>query len=84
MVEFCLDCWNRINKTNDPPQKYVISKEPELCEECSTYKAVILSLRRSYPLYVALWMWRSLFGRNQPCSTPAGTGRQMEEEHAQK
>ncbi len=55
MAEFCLDCWNRINKTNDPPRKYVISKEPELCEGCGTYKAVILFRRRSYPLYVALW-----------------------------
>lgn len=24
MAEFCLDCWNKLMDSNDPPEKYVI------------------------------------------------------------
>ena len=30
MAEFCLDCWNRIMGTKDPPGKYILSREPDL------------------------------------------------------
>ena len=51
MAEFCLDCWNKINGHNDPPEKYVISKELDLCEECGKMTNVIVAVRRFYPLY---------------------------------
>lgn len=27
MAEFCLECWNKINGTENPESKYVMSKE---------------------------------------------------------
>ena len=42
MAEFCLDCWNKINETNDSPCRYVLSKEKELCECCGEYKQVLV------------------------------------------
>ena len=41
MAEFCLDCWNRINETNDSPRRYILSREPDLCEGCGECKRVI-------------------------------------------
>lgn len=41
MAEFCLECWNRINGTNDSPRKYIMSKELALCEGCGKMKIVI-------------------------------------------
>ena len=59
LAEFCLDCWNKINGTNDPPENYVISKELALCEGCRQMKQVIVIKRtgnmdRSYR--IALWI----------------------------
>ena len=48
MAEFCPECWNRINKTENSQRKYVLTKEPELCEGCGEYKQVIIS---EYPSY---------------------------------
>lgn len=42
MAEFCLDCWNQINKTNDSKWRYVLSWEKDLCEECGQYKRVVV------------------------------------------
>jgi hypothetical protein len=50
MAEFCLDCWNRINETNDPPGKYIISKDLDLCEGCGEYKPVIVIEKKYYYL----------------------------------
>ena len=50
MAEMCLDCWNQINGTNDPPGKYIMSKEPDLCEECGESKIYIIVERKSYYL----------------------------------
>jgi hypothetical protein len=46
MAEYCLECWNRINGTNDPPKKYIISKELDLCEGCGEWKNVIIIERK--------------------------------------
>ena len=51
MAEFCLDCWNKINGTNDSSQKYLFSDEPELCEGCGKQKKVIITERKSYYKY---------------------------------
>ena len=50
MAEFCLDCWNELNGTNDSPRKYVISRELDLCEGCGEYKHVIVRMKRYYYL----------------------------------
>ncbi len=48
MAEFCLECWNRINGSDDSKRKYVFSKELELCEGCGEWKKVIIRQRRFY------------------------------------
>ena len=48
MAEFCLDCLNKLNGLKDPPEKYVISKELDLCEECCMLKPIIIRIRRRY------------------------------------
>lgn len=48
MAEFCLDCWNDMNETNDPPRKYIISKELSFCEGCGAWKNTIVMERQSY------------------------------------
>lgn len=42
MAEICLDCWNKMNETNDSPCRYVLSREKDLCEGCGEYKRVIV------------------------------------------
>mgnify|MGYP000142076895 CR=1 FL=1 len=46
MAEFCLKCWNELNGTNDPPQKFIISKDLDLCEGCGKLTHVILMERK--------------------------------------
>ena len=48
MAEFCPDCWNRINGTDDKKSKYILSEYSELCEGCGQYKPVILEIKRYY------------------------------------
>ena len=48
MAEFCLDCWNKIMGTTDSPKKYIISKEPDFCEECNEWKPVIVRMKWRY------------------------------------
>ena len=48
MAEFCLDCWNLINETNDKPYKYVLSKEEDICEECGYFTQVVIARRKFY------------------------------------
>lgn len=43
MAAFCLECWNNINKTDDPADKYVFSKKLDLCEGCGRWKKVIIT-----------------------------------------
>lgn len=57
MSEFCLDCWNKLNKKEFTQKDYVLSKEPDLCEECGQWKPVIVRARRFPALYV---FWSSL------------------------
>lgn len=51
MADFCVDCWNKINKTNYKPRKFMLSKELYLCEECGNYKHIILNERKYYYMY---------------------------------
>ncbi len=54
MAEFCLDCWNRINRKKENSIKYVLSKETELCEGCREYKRVIVRVRKPFILQLLL------------------------------
>lgn len=74
MAEFCLECWNRINGSNDSKRKYILSKDLDFCEGCGEYKSVIVMERRGYYLYklrfltfpfkiifvVVIFLWRLL------------------------
>lgn len=33
---------------NDPPKKYIISEEPDFCEECGEVKPIIIRIKRRY------------------------------------
>ncbi len=46
MSEFCLECWNKLNGTNDPAHKFVLSRDLDLCEECGCLKHVIVKIRK--------------------------------------
>lgn len=50
MAEFCLKCWNEINGANDPPRKYIISKDFDLCEGCGEWTHVIVMERKYFYL----------------------------------
>lgn len=45
MAEFCLECWNKMNGTDDPKWKYVLSWERDLCEGCGQWKRVVVCER---------------------------------------
>lgn len=48
MANFCLKCWNEINRTDDPARKYIFSKELDLCEGCGQWAHVIVAQRKYY------------------------------------
>lgn len=60
MAEFCLDCWNKLNKTQCTEKEYVLSKGPDLCEECGQWKPVIVRKRRFPALH---GFWATLWGK---------------------
>ena len=66
MAEFCPDCWNEINGTNNPKEKYIISKNLDLCEGCGEMKLVIICAN---PLYSLHEFVRNLFSKNRSCRT---------------
>ena len=45
MSEICIDCWNKYMETTDKPRKFLMSRVPELCEDCGQYKRVIIRYR---------------------------------------
>ena len=55
IAEFCLNCWNKINGTNNPASKYIISKDLDLSEGCATYTNVIIKERKSCFLSPSEW-----------------------------
>lgn len=60
MSEYCLDCWNELNGTNDPPEKYIISKDYDMCEGCGKWKNVVVRYKRSFPLEVLMKINRAV------------------------
>lgn len=64
MAEFCLDCWNKLNKSQFTEKTYVLSKELDLCEECGEWKPVIVCVRRFPALYtLRKSLWAKLRGQ---------------------
>ena len=61
MAEFCLDCWNKIMETNDPKEKFVLSRKLDLCEECQQWKPVIIRVRKKDLIFE----WISSFRKNR-------------------
>jgi len=51
MAEFCLECWNKINETDGPEIKYIISKDLDLCEGCGRQTNVIVTERKDRYLH---------------------------------
>jgi len=51
MAEFCLECMNRMDGRDDPPEMYILSKELDLCEGCGQWKHVVIRGRRGF------WEW---------------------------
>lgn len=41
MAELCLDCWNKINKSNLKRYHVVLFKDLDMCEECGEWKRCI-------------------------------------------
>ncbi len=44
MAEFCLECWNRLNKTKKKPEDVTLTRYLDLCEGCGEMKQVIQAL----------------------------------------
>ena len=65
MAEFCLDCWNKLNKTQFTEKAYVLSRELDLCEECGEWKPVIVRVRRFPALYVIRTFVRAKMRRKE-------------------
>lgn len=60
MAEFCLECLNKLNGTSDSENKYILSKDLDLCECCGKWKKiVVMEHRTSYldrtGLFAFLW-----------------------------
>lgn len=51
MAEFCLDCYNKRNNTNESERKYIVSKELDLCEGCGQIKRVVIIKRSTYYMH---------------------------------
>ena len=57
MSEICLECYNEIMGTNNPPEKYVISKDLDICEECCQLKHIIIREHLWYDMYPKGFKW---------------------------
>ena len=51
MAAFCFDCFNKVFNKNDPENKYIISKELNLCEGCCEMKRVVIAPKKYYYKY---------------------------------
>ncbi|MCI8971945.1 MAG: hypothetical protein HFF99_10845 [Oscillibacter sp.] len=51
MAEFCLTCWNRMNRTPGTERDYILSNGRELCEGCGRFCRVVEGERTFKFLY---------------------------------
>lgn len=54
MAEFCPECWNELNGTDEPTDSWVLSEDLELCEGCGAWKHVIIREKRKKGFLSAL------------------------------
>ncbi len=45
MAEFCFECFKEMMEIEDEEWRYLLTDEPELCEGCAQYKAVVIKER---------------------------------------
>ena len=45
MVEFCLECLNKLDERNYSKDDYIISTELDLCEGCGEWKHIVIMKR---------------------------------------
>lgn len=57
MSELCLDCLNKLMGSNDSPRKYLISRQPDFCEECMQWNPVVIRKRNLYIFAEELTNW---------------------------
>ncbi len=57
MAEFCLECWNKINGTNDTESEVILSKRPEFCEECCGIKKVVIGYKCKMDMRERLYLF---------------------------
>ena len=48
MAEFCLKCWNEMNKTSYEQNKFVMSEDLDFCEGCGEWKHIIICERKNF------------------------------------
>ena len=56
MAEFCLECWNKINNSNDTEVDFIISDDLDFCEECGEWKHIIVVARKTRLAVIAYVM----------------------------
>ena len=64
MAEYCLDCWNEINETNDVKEKYIFTKDLDLCEGCGELKNTIIIERKYWYIYrlrLIIYIFRKIY-----------------------
>jgi len=64
MAEFCLDCWNKINRTHLSEEDVTLSEYFDLCEECEEMKPVVETMYPSHTPCKILQSLRTLFRRH--------------------
>ena len=50
MAEFCLECLNEISGTNYSEADFILSREPDFCENCGKMVRVVVKKRRRFPV----------------------------------
>ncbi len=50
MAEFCLTCWNEINKLNLTEKEIVLSAYDDFCEGCNTFRPIIIRYKLTFVL----------------------------------
>ena len=49
MAEFCLECLNEISGTNYTEADFILSREPDFCENCGKMVRVAVRSRHRFP-----------------------------------
>ncbi len=50
MSEICVECFKKLTGETDVEERFIISDELDLCEECGEFKYVVIA-EKGYPMY---------------------------------